>query len=175
MQNSVWFSRQIAVIRKGKRRVTRMVVVVVLAFAICWLPIQVSPLRTGNYYYSAWSDFFLLSRTLSKVTNVKWKKTHTQFNIQKHCSAVRHTTISHTTIWVVWRHTIPWVYDYSSVLEHLYTLIHTAFEYLNTLEWFIIICFSLNFLKLQGEASECQICAESYPFSTTSWLYSICI
>lgn len=28
--------------RKGKRRVTRMVVVVVLAFAICWLPIQVS-------------------------------------------------------------------------------------------------------------------------------------
>jgi len=28
--------------RKGKRRVTRMVVVVVLAFAICWLPIHVS-------------------------------------------------------------------------------------------------------------------------------------
>ncbi|XP_017086382.1 allatostatin-A receptor isoform X2 [Drosophila eugracilis] len=27
--------------RKGKRRVTRMVVVVVLAFAICWLPIHV--------------------------------------------------------------------------------------------------------------------------------------
>lgn len=28
--------------RKGKRRVTRMVVVVVLAFAVCWLPIQVT-------------------------------------------------------------------------------------------------------------------------------------
>lgn len=169
MQNSVWLSRQIAVIRKGKRRVTRMVVVVVLAFAICWLPIQVSPLRTGNYYYSAWSDFIITNFVKGNKCEVK-KKTHTQFNIQKHCSAVRHTTI-----WVVWRHTIPWVYDYSSVLEHLYTLIHTAFEYLNTLEWFIIICFSLNFQKLQGEASECQICAESYPFSTTSWLYSICI
>lgn len=28
--------------RKGKRRVTRMVVVVVLVFAFCWLPIQVN-------------------------------------------------------------------------------------------------------------------------------------
>lgn len=28
--------------RKGKRRVSRMVCVVVLAFAVCWLPIQVS-------------------------------------------------------------------------------------------------------------------------------------
>lgn len=27
--------------RKGKRRVTRLVVVVVLVFAICWCPIQV--------------------------------------------------------------------------------------------------------------------------------------
>lgn len=30
------------VYRKGKRRVTRMVVVIVLVFAICWLPIQVN-------------------------------------------------------------------------------------------------------------------------------------
>lgn len=30
--------------RKGKKRVTRMVVIVVLAFAICWCPIQVSNL-----------------------------------------------------------------------------------------------------------------------------------
>lgn len=44
--------------RKGKRRVTRMVCVVVLAFAVCWLPIQVScykqflnniPSRYGEY------------------------------------------------------------------------------------------------------------------------------
>lgn len=28
--------------RKGKRRVTRLVVVVVLVFAVCWLPIQVN-------------------------------------------------------------------------------------------------------------------------------------
>lgn len=143
MQNSVWFSRQLAVIRKGKRRVTRMVVVVVLAFAICWLPIQVSPLRTGNYYYSAWSDFFLLSRTLSKVTNVKWKKTHTQFNIQKHCSAVRHTTISHTTIWVVWRHSQTLFHEYmttrvcSNIYIHLYTPLSNTWILWNDLLLFV--------------------------------------
>ncbi|XP_055909587.1 allatostatin-A receptor [Eupeodes corollae] len=39
--------------RKGKRRVTRMVVVVVLAFAICWLPIHVIlVLKALNLYAS---------------------------------------------------------------------------------------------------------------------------
>ncbi|XP_055846182.1 allatostatin-A receptor-like isoform X2 [Episyrphus balteatus] len=40
--------------RKGKRRVTRMVVVVVLAFAICWLPIHVIlVLKALNLYASS--------------------------------------------------------------------------------------------------------------------------
>ncbi|KAI8128253.1 hypothetical protein FF38_08963 [Lucilia cuprina] len=40
--------------RKGKRRVTRMVVVVVLAFAICWLPIHVIlVLKAFNLYGSS--------------------------------------------------------------------------------------------------------------------------
>ncbi|XP_030380841.1 allatostatin-A receptor [Scaptodrosophila lebanonensis] len=39
--------------RKGKRRVTRMVVVVVLAFAICWLPIHVILVLKALNLYSA--------------------------------------------------------------------------------------------------------------------------
>lgn len=39
---------------KGKRRVTRMVVVVVLAFAICWLPIHVSISLCQYIWYIFW-------------------------------------------------------------------------------------------------------------------------
>ncbi|KAJ6635357.1 Allatostatin-A receptor [Pseudolycoriella hygida] len=40
--------------RKGKRRVTRMVCVVVLAFAVCWLPIQIIlVLKSFSLYHSS--------------------------------------------------------------------------------------------------------------------------
>jgi len=40
--HSVPGSKVSAESRRGKKRVTRMVVFVVLAFAVCWLPIHVS-------------------------------------------------------------------------------------------------------------------------------------
>lgn len=47
--------------RKGKRRVTRMVVVVVLVFAICWLPIQV------NIYYPNLKMLAVLSKKKKRL------------------------------------------------------------------------------------------------------------
>lgn len=143
MQNSVWFSRQIAVIRKGKRRVTRMVVVVVLAFAICWLPIQVSPLRTGNYYYSAWSDFIITNFVKGNKCEVKKKLTHnsTYKNIVVQC-----VTLLSATLLSEWYGAIAKHYSMSIwLLECARTSIYTYTHRFRILEYFGMIYYYLFF------------------------------
>ncbi|XP_004529763.1 allatostatin-A receptor-like isoform X2 [Ceratitis capitata] len=52
--------------RKGKRRVTRMVVVVVLAFAICWLPIHLILVMKALEWYPA-THTSVISQIISHV------------------------------------------------------------------------------------------------------------
>lgn len=58
--------------QRGRKRVTRLVVVVVVAFASLWLPIQVSPSqRILNYTYICIYQFFAADITVENTGSIR--------------------------------------------------------------------------------------------------------